>query len=244
MAHIIVTGATGLAGSAILAECLASPAIAKVSILSRRSVDFAKAHPKANVIIHSDYSSYPSSTIDQLRGATGCIWAQGKSSIGMQEKEYTTLTHDWPLAAAEAMAKLPENGEKFKFVYISGEGADPTEKASQMFGRIKGRAEKNLIASETTTPGLSVYNLRPGVIDSMGNDPRNKAFNIIADLPGRVLGPILKLAYPSMHTPTKSLAEVSVRLATGDGQPLAGGKGVEAEGRTLRNVAIRRLAGL
>jgi hypothetical protein len=41
--------------------------------------------------------------------------------------EYTALTHDWPLAAAEAMAELPEKGEKFKFVYISGEGADPTE---------------------------------------------------------------------------------------------------------------------
>jgi hypothetical protein len=244
MAHIIVTGATGLAGSAILAECLASPAVAKVSILSRRTVSFAEANPKANVIIHSDYSAYPSSTLNQLRGATGCIWAQGKTSVGMQEEEYTALTHDWPLAAAEAMAKLPENGEKFKFVYISGEGADPTEKASQMFGRIKGRAEKNLLALTAARPGLSVYNLRPGAIDSMGNDPRNKPFSIMADLPGRILGPILKLVYPSMHTPTKSLAEVSVRLATGNGQYLAGDKGVEAEGWTLRNTAIRRLAGL
>jgi hypothetical protein len=244
MAHIIVTGATGLAGSAILAECLASPIIAKVSILSRRSVSFAEANPKANIIIHSDYSSYPSSTLDQLRGATGCIWAQGKTSVGMQENDYTELTHDWPLAAAEAMATLPENGEKFKFAYISGEGADPTENASQMFGRIKGRAEKNLLALTATRPGLSVYNLRPGVIDSMGNDPRNKSFSIMANLPGRILGPILKLIYPSMHTPTKSLAEVSVRLTTGDGQPIAEDKGVEAEGWTLRNTAIRRLAGL
>lgn len=243
MAHIIVTGATGLAGSAILAECLASPAIAKVSILSRRPVTFAEANPKANVIIHSDYSSYPPSTLEQIRGATGCIWAQGKSSVGMQTDEYTALTHDWPLAAANAMADLPNDGEKFKFVYISGEGADPTEKSSQMFGRVKGRAEKNLLAMTTTKPALSVYNLRPGVIDPMGNDPRNKPFSIMADLPIRIFGPIFKFVYPSMHTPTKSLAEVSVRLAAGDGQPLAG-KGVEAEGWTLRNVAIRRLAGL
>jgi uncharacterized protein YbjT (DUF2867 family) len=244
MAHIIVTGATGLAGSAILAECLASPAIAKVSILSRRSVDFAGANPKANVIIHSDYLSYSSTTLDQLRGATGCIWAQGKSSVGMQENEYTVLTHDWPLAAAEAMAELPEKGEKFKFVYISGEGADPTEKASQMFGRVKGRAEKNLLALTTTRPGLSVYNLRPGAIDPMGNDPRNKPFSTMGDLPIRIFGPIFKFVYPSMHTPTKSLAEISVQLAVGDGQPLARGKGVEADGWTIRNTAIRQLAGL
>jgi len=244
MAHIIVTGSTGLAGSAILAECLASPAIAKVSILSRRPVDFARANPKAQVIIHSDYSSYPPSTLDQIRGATGCIWAQGKSSIGMQTDEYTTLTRDWPLAAAKAMADLPEQGEKFKFVYISGEGADPTEKSSQMFGRVKGRAEKNLLAAATAKPALSVYNLRPGAIDPMGDDPRNKPFSIMGDLPVRVLGPVLRLVYPSMHTPTKSLAEVSVRLAVGDGQPLVEGRGIEAEGWTLRNTAIRRFAGL
>jgi len=244
MAHIIVTGATGLAGSAILAECLASPAIAKVSILSRRPVDFAQANAKAQVIIHSDYSSYPPSTLEQIRGATGCIWAQGKSSVGMQTDEYTTLTHDWPLAAAKAMADLPEHGEKFKFVYVSGEGADPTEKSSQMFGRVKGRAEKDLLAVATAKPALSVYNLRPGAIDPMGDDPRNKPFSIMGDLPMKIFGPIFKLVYPSLHTPTKSLAEVSLRLAVGDGQPLAEGKGVEAEGWTLRNTAIRRLAGL
>ena len=113
-----------------------------------------------------------------------------------------------------------------------------------MFGRIKGRAEKNLLAVAATRPALSVYNLRPGVIDPMGGDPRDKPFSIMADLPIRVLGPVLRLVYPSMHTPTKSLAEVSVRLATGDGLSLAEGKGVEAEGWTLRNPAIRRLAGL
>lgn len=244
MAHIIVTGATGLAGSAILAECLASPAVAKVSVLSRRPVSLAEANPKANVIVHSDYSTYPSSTLEQLRGATGCIWAQGKSSVGMQTDEYTTLTHDWPIAAANAMAELPKQGEKFTFVYISGEGADPTEKASQMFGRVKGRAEKDLLALAATKPALSVYNLRPGAIDPMGGDLRDKPFSLVGDLPVRILGPVLRLVYPSMHTPTKSLAEVSLRLAVGDGQPLTECKGVEAEGWTLRNTAIRRLAGL
>ncbi|KAH0283590.1 hypothetical protein M436DRAFT_71197 [Aureobasidium namibiae CBS 147.97] len=225
MAHIIVTGATGLAGSAFLAECLASPAIAKVSILSRRPAEFAKADPKAHIVIHSGYSSYPSSALEQIRGATGCIWAQGKSSI--------------------AMADLPEHGGDFKFVYISDEGADTTEKSSQMFGRVKGLTEKDLLAMATTKPALSVYNLRPGVIDPMGNDPRNnKPFSIVGDLLVPILGPVLSLVYPSMHTPTKSLAEVSVRLAVGDGQPLTEAWGTEADGRTLRNTAIRRFAGL
>lgn len=37
-----------------------------------------------------------------MSGADGCIWAQGKSSVGMSEAEYSELTQDWPLAAAKA----------------------------------------------------------------------------------------------------------------------------------------------
>lgn len=243
MAHIIVTGATGLAGSAILAECLASPAVAKVSVLSRRPVKLAEGNPKANVLIQSDYASYPSSILDQLRGATGCIWAQGKSSVGMSEEEYTTLTHTWPITAAKAFADLPASQEKMKFVYISGEGADPTEKASAMFGRIKGRAEKDLITAAKDTPGLATYNLRPGAIDPMGSRIADQPFSVVGNLLG-LLRPVIRVVYPSMHTPTSKLAEVSIKLATGDGAPVPEGAGVEADGWTLKNTAIRRLAGL
>lgn len=245
MAHIIITGATGTAGSAILAECLSSPAIAKVSILSRRPVKLAEGNPKSNVIIQSDYATYPSSVLDQLRGASGVIWAQGKSQVGMTEKDYSQLTHDWPIAAAKAFADLPTDQQKMKFVYISGEGADPEEKVSTMFGRIKGRTEKDLLATAAATPSLAVYNLRPGAIDPMGQKTTpDRGFSFLRDVPIVLLGPILKIAYPSMHTPANKLAEVAIKLATGDGAPVAGGKGVEADGWTLRNTAIRRLAGL
>jgi len=45
---------------------------------------------------------------------------------------------------------------------------------------------------------------------------------------------------PSHTSPTGLLSQVLVDLATGDGQPLSG-DGIEANGRTLRNTAIRRL---
>lgn len=244
MAHIIVTGATGLAGSAILAASLASPAVARVSVLSRRPVKLAEDSPKARVIIHSDYASFPSSVLDELRGATGCIWAQGKSSVGMQEADYTVLTRDWPIAFATAIAGLTGTQAKTNFVYISGEGADPSEKAGQMFARIKGRAEKDLLALAENTPTLAVYNLRPGMIDPMGERASDRAPSFARDMAERVFGPLSRVLYPSMHTPTAKLAQVSLELVTGDGGPIADGEGVQADGRTLRNVAIRRLAGL
>lgn len=243
MAHIILTGATGLAGSAILSQCLASSSVEHVSVLSRRSVKAAEGNPKASVIIHEDYSSFPPAVLDKLKGATGCIWAQGKSQIGMTEPDYKELTYDWPMAAAKAFAELPSEG-KFKFVYVSGEGADPTEKARAMFGRIKGRCEKDLVALADSKSSLSVYNLRPAAIDPMGNRQADRPWSWTADLPVMVLGPVLKTIMPSMHTPTDKLAEIAVRLATGDGAPVAAAKGIEADGWTLRNTAIRRMTGL
>lgn len=77
MAHIILTGCTGTAGSAVLARCIASSTISKVSVLSRRPVKQAIGVEKVNVLIHNDFSRYPGDLLQQLRGAVGCIWALG-----------------------------------------------------------------------------------------------------------------------------------------------------------------------
>lgn len=57
------------------------------------------------------------------------------------------------------------------------------------------------------------------------------------------VGPALRLLMPSQVSPTGALSKVLADLATGDGNALQG-RGIEANGRTLRNVAIRRLGGL
>ena len=253
MVHIILTGATGLVGSAVLAQLLHSTTITRVSILSRRPIATTEGHKKANVIIQSDYSTYPQSVIDQLQDADGCIWAQGKTSVGMAEKEYTELTHDWPLAAAKAFVEVKgkdstsSSGGRFNFVYVSGEGADQTQKARAMFGRIKGRAEKDLVdlAGSAESAKLDVYNLRPAGIDGSGSAA--KPDHRVVSFPERFANwmyPAVKLFAPKWHTPVDSLAKVAIDLASGDGKPLKAEAGVEADGRTIGNVAIRRLAGL
>ena len=97
----------------------------------------AENEPKAKVIIHQDFTNYPSELLNELKGATGCIWAQGISSQGMSEDEYTKITIDYPMAAAKALSTL---GEEMNFVYMSGEGASSEEKSSMMFCLVKGRA--------------------------------------------------------------------------------------------------------
>lgn len=156
-----------------MSQLLSSPSIAHVSILSRRSVTAAEGHPKAKVIIHSDFSQYSPTVLDKMSGADGCIWAQGKSSVGMSEAEYPELTQDWPLAAAKAFDTTTDPaGRRFNFVYVSGEGADPTQASRALFGRVKGRSEKYIFDLANLTQALFVYNLRPAGIDGRDSAAR------------------------------------------------------------------------
>ena len=240
MAHIILTGATGSAGSAILAYAIKSPAIARVSVLSRRPVKLAENEPKAQVIIHKDFNDYPTDVLKQLKGATGCIWAQGISSVGMSEDEYTKITLDYPVAAAKAFAGL---GDNMNFVYMSGEGASSEEKSMQMFGRIKGRAENTVLALSKEYPSLSVYNIRPAAINPQGNYLAERK-TTMQDRASTWLGGLFEVVWKGMVISTERLARVCIDLATGDGKPIASGQGVESDGRLLRNTALRRLSSM
>ncbi|KAF3194358.1 hypothetical protein TWF225_006906 [Orbilia oligospora] len=242
MSHIILTGATGLVGSAVLQHALSSPSISKVSILSRRPVAAADGNPKANVIIHKDFTSYPPELLHQLSGASACIWAQGISSVGMKEDEYNIITKTYPLAAAEAFKGIPVKG-KFNFVYVSGSGADQNGKASQMFGRVKGDAEKQLLGIASSRPTFSVYNLRPAAIDPGKTwiAERKQSFFEKAFFSGAAT--LLRPFMSSMFITTEKLAEVSVALALGDGERVTG-KGIDPDGYTIENIGIRRMAGL
>ena len=57
----------------------------------------------------------------------------------MSEEDYTELTYEYTLSAARALKEAGAGtAEKpFRFVFISGEGADPTGKSGQMWARVK-----------------------------------------------------------------------------------------------------------
>ena len=240
MAHIILTGATGQAGAAILVYALHSPLISHISILSRRPVVLAENQSKATVIIHQDFERYSDSVLQQLNGAIGCIWAQGISSFGMNEADYTKITVDYPVAAAKNFSTL---GEKLNFVYVSGEGANMVEsKAGMMFGRVNGRAEKALLELQIAHPSLKVYNVRPAAINPEGQHLAERT-PTLGDRASTVLLSVLTKVWKRSVISTNDLAKVCVDLAVGSGAPTSG-SGIEADGRVLTNVALRRMAGL
>ena len=88
--HIILTGATGLVGSAALAALAGMKEITKISILSRRPVPMAQVlkDDRIDVIVQENFGNYDSNTLKRLRGANGCVWALGISQNAVS-KEYS-----------------------------------------------------------------------------------------------------------------------------------------------------------
>lgn len=113
-------------------------------------------------------------------------------------------------------------------------------------GRIKGVTESSLLAWHKSHPSFLPYSARPGGVDPSRNpeiQPFIPALKPLMRAASVVLLPPMRVLYPSMVSPTRELGKVLVELAMGEGKPLKG-KGVEGEGRTLANVALRRLGGL
>jgi hypothetical protein len=122
--------------------------------------------------------------------------------------------------------------------------ADPTERSFTLFGKIKGRAEKDLHALSTSAPSIRTFALRPAVIDPEGEYLKPTPRTMLEVIFYNTLAPVFRGVGKSWIIGTKPLARALTGLAMGDGNALPEGEGVEAEGRTLRNTAIRRLAGV
>jgi len=151
---VILTGATGAAGSGILQACLDHPAVEKVSVLTRKST--GKEHEKMVEILHDDFLDY--STIeDKLSGHDACFWCLGVSQMKVRkEEDYRRITYDFTIEAARVLQKLNPGST---FCFLSGMGTDETQKSRLMWARIKGKAEKDL-----GNFNFRLYNFRPGYI--------------------------------------------------------------------------------
>jgi uncharacterized protein YbjT (DUF2867 family) len=178
----IVFGATGMVGEGVLHVALHHADVESVLVIGRKSCGVS--HPKLLEIIHGDFFNYtPIET--QLAGYNACYFCLGVSSIGMNESDYTRITHDLTM---EAAGKLSHLNPGMTFCYVSGAGTDGTEKGKSMWARVKGKTENDLVK----LPFKAVYNFRPGFIKPIRG--LKNAFTL-----ARILGgayPVLKALFP------------------------------------------------
>lgn len=157
-------------------------------------------------------------------------------------REYFQITHDYPLAAAQAFSTLHPDSP-FTFVYVSGEGATQTPGMfTALYGRVKGQIESALFDFGKKNPMFKVYNVRPCGVDWSAH-PEIHPFIPKQEMWKKALLPVLNTTWKSIMSPTREMGKVMTELAMSRGEPLEG-SGMEMEGRLLTNIALRRMGGL
>ncbi|MBM7566711.1 NAD-dependent epimerase/dehydratase family protein [Paenibacillus sacheonensis] len=201
----IVTGATGMVGEGVLHECLLHPGVEQVLVIGRKPCGVT--HPKLRELVLPDlYDLSPAAA--ELTGYNACYFCLGVSSVGMNEADYTRVTHDLTLHAAELLARLNPD---MVFCYVTGSGTDSTEQGRSMWARVKGRTENELLR----LPFRRAYMFRPGYIHpTPGLKNVHPYYRAL-----KWLYPILRTVLPSGVITLRELGQAMVHAADGTYEP-------------------------
>ena len=176
---ILLFGATGSAGAAVLEACLAASVVDEVRAIVRRPL--MSTSPKLRTFVHKDFLDY-STVEDAFRSIDACLFCLGISSMQVSKEEYRTISYSYPLAAAN-MFKAISPGAVFH--YISGAGTGPQSR--QLWARVKAQTEHDLIEL------VDADCWRPAFIDAKPSAGLPKIYALIQPL-GRLFKP-----FPSLY---------------------------------------------
>ncbi|NIM52824.1 MAG: epimerase [Gemmatimonadales bacterium] len=153
--QVVIFGATGTAGSAVLRECLSDSRVAEVVALTRRplGVDAAKLR---EVTCHDFHDLEPVGS--HLVNRDACFYCLGVSQARVRDPAtYREITYDYTMAAARALLR---RSPSCTFHFLTGVGTDQSGRSRMMWARVKGEAERAL-----ASVGLAgVVCWRPGFI--------------------------------------------------------------------------------
>jgi len=198
----VLFGATGMIGGGTLIECLADARVTAVTSLSRAST--GASHPKLTEILHGDFFDLQPVAAD-LPGHDACFYCLGVTAVGLDEASYSRLTYDLTLVAARAYLAANPAGT---FCYISGAGADSSERGRTMWARVKGRTENALLKL-----GLArVYVIRPGFIQPVKGVRSKTAWYQAFYTAVAPLSPLIRLLLPGIATTTQALGRALIEL--------------------------------
>jgi len=191
--NVVLFGATGMLGQGVLRECLLASDVNRVLTIGRSATGVQNA--KLQDLVHADLWNY-SAIEEQLRGFDACFFCLGVTSTGMSEADYTRVTYGITVAAAEMLCRLNPD---MTFVFVSGAGADSTERGRIMWARVKGKTENAIFHLAFKAS----FAFRPGAVQPMhGERSRTAAYRVLYSLTKPLL-PLLKRMWPNQILTTE-----------------------------------------
>ncbi len=223
MMKVIVFGASGMVGAGVLRECLKADDVEQVVSIGRSPS--GRSERKLREIVHADFTDF-SSIKGDLTGYDACFFCLGVTSSGMSEADYTRITYDYTMAAAEMLA---EANPEMTFVYVSGAGTDGSEQGRSMWARVKGKTENALLALFP-----KAYMFRPGLIRPMhGAVSRTRSYRLAYTI-GWPLVQLLRLIPGSMSS-TENMGLAMLQCAReGAPEKILGTRAINALARAAR----------
>jgi uncharacterized protein YbjT (DUF2867 family) len=200
---VLIFGATGMVGQGVLRECLLDPDIEVMQTVGRSAT--GGMNPKLREVVHANLFDYAAIEAD-LRGFDACFFCLGVTSAGKTEAEYTRVTYDLTLAAAQTLARF---NPQMTFVYVSGTGTDSSEQGRLMWARVKGKTENAILR----LPFKAAYMFRPGAIQPMhGERTKVAAYRVLYALT-KPLIPVLRKLFPNQILTTEEIGRAMIQVA-------------------------------
>jgi nucleoside-diphosphate-sugar epimerase len=154
MKKVLIAGSSGMIGNIILKLCLASQDIEKVTIINRKKSGIQ--HKKLIEIIHSDFLNL-TSIANAFANIDITYYCIGVYTGQVPKEEFNKITIDYTKAFGNMLKVQSPNAV---FCFLSGQGADSSEKSKVLFAKAKGIAENYLF--DLNFP--QTYTFRPGYI--------------------------------------------------------------------------------
>ncbi len=218
--RVIITGATGMVGGCALQICLENPDVSLVTAIGRSHTGINDA--RLCEIVVDDFTDY--SATDALENKDAALFCLGAYTGAVPDDLFRQITVDYTLAFAKSLHKASPQAA---FCFLSGQGADLTERSRMAFARYKGAAEKALL--EIGFPRVHLF--RPGYIYPVRH---RKEPNLMYSV-SRFLYPLVRRIYPNIGISSEDLAAAMVHAGLyGTG---------ESENPVLENRDIRTMKG-
>ena len=181
MSRALIVGASGMIGNIVLKQCLEDSRIEQVVSMTRRTLGFE--HNKLQEHIHENFIDFTGKEhlFEKVDYAFFCI---GVYTGQVPDDQFKMITVDMAVAFADS---LKNHSPSATLCFLSGQGADLTEKSRMSFARYKGMAENYLLNKDFK----SLFIFRPAYIYPVETRKEpNVTYSIL-----RFLYPILNKIY-------------------------------------------------
>lgn len=200
MRNVIIAGSSGMIGSLVLRACLDRVDVARVTTLVRRPS--GTHHPKLQEVVHADLLDL-GPIQDHFVDQDIAFFCVGAYTGTLPKEEFRKITTDVPIEFAKA---LHRKSPRAVFCFLSGGGADRSEKSRMQFARDKGAAENHLFKA-----GFGrVHSFRPGYIYPVV--PRTEP-NLSYRIMRALYKPLLSWLLPGASVTSVQLADAMVHVA-------------------------------